>query len=157
VEQSSLELLEEPLLRPGQMKWEIHARVTALSSDHGRRKFALWVDVSQFEQREHGLCVSGTLTPPFKVARRAVGGGDGGKGGGGAARGAAAVAAAAHMPVRESSRRKEKEKAAEASAVAAVAAVASGGKARGGNVKVTRGKAGSSLSASSSVTSSSRR
>lgn len=144
VEQSSLELLEEPLLRPGQTAWAIHARVTALSRDHGRRKFALWVDVSQFEQREHGLCVSGTLTPPFRVVRREVGGGGGNNGAKGGARAAAAAAAAAAplLPVRESSRRKEK-------AAAAAAAVA-GGKARGGS------KVGSSSSSVSSLASARR-
>ena len=145
LEQASLQLLEEPLLRPGETKWRIHARVTALSKEHGQKRFALSIDVSQFDQREHGLCCAGVLTPPFRVNMNPFKGG--GRGSSKAGAGVAgAVAAPAPVAVvveatRESSRRREKE---ERKAAAAAAAVAVEMKGKGG--KGGKGKGGGSSS-----------
>lgn len=110
VDQGSLELLhnEEPRLRPGDTTWEIHARVTALTRDHGRKKFALWVDVSPFEQKEHGLCAGAVLTPPFRVVLKdgsvKNNSNNGNSNGNGA--GSAAGAPPPPLPTRESSKRR---------------------------------------------------
>jgi len=81
IEQSYLTLLEDPVLRPGEREWLVKARITALSRQHTRRAFSLWVDVSAFEQREHGLCVSGVQTSAVRTVK--VGKGGGGKESGG--------------------------------------------------------------------------
>jgi hypothetical protein len=85
IEQSFLTLIEDPVLRPGGREWVVKARITALSREHNRREFSLWVDVSAFEQREHGLCVSGVQTEAvrtLKVVGKGGGGGGGGREGG---------------------------------------------------------------------------
>lgn len=105
----------------------------------------MWVDVSQFEQREHGLCCTGVLTPPFRVVLKdqgAVGGG------GGMAKRVVAPTAPVLLPVRESSRRLEREKQA-----AAGAGVGGGGQKKG---KGSKGKGSSPFASVASAASSSR-
>jgi hypothetical protein len=81
VEQSLLNLREEPLLRPGEKEWVVHARIESPSRDHGRN-FVLFVDVGAFEQGEHGLCISGVETAPIRtLLRGGRGRGKGKKGG----------------------------------------------------------------------------
>lgn len=67
VDQQPLQVLEEPLMFPGQDRWVVRAKINATSFKHGKRKFALWLDVSQFEQRSHNLWVQGTLTEGINV------------------------------------------------------------------------------------------
>lgn len=71
MEQQPLQLLEDPRLNPGEDRWRVRVRLNIPTCIYGIRKFRLWLDVSPFEQREHGLSVAGILTTAVKVVHKA--------------------------------------------------------------------------------------
>lgn len=71
-DQQHLHVLEEPVMHPGTDKWVVKASINATSFKHGKRRFALWLDVSQFEQRGHSLWIQGVLTDGINVVSSGV-------------------------------------------------------------------------------------